>query len=78
MLSPKIYNIFSDTSISGLSGHIVTSGCRSLSESFGNTFFDPVSWNLPLFHNCSTAGNSNMAAQTENTYISGTAREHQN
>ena len=35
-----IYHSPRDVSISGLDGHIAISGCRSLSLSFGDTFFD--------------------------------------
>ena len=34
------YNSSRDVSISGLGGHIAISDCRSLSQSFGSTFFD--------------------------------------
>jgi len=37
-----IYHSSRDMSISGLGGHIDISGCRSLSQSFGNTFFELV------------------------------------
>jgi len=35
-----IYHISRNISISGLGGNIAISGCRSLSQSFGDTFFD--------------------------------------
>jgi len=35
-----IYNSSRNISISGLGGHIAISGCRSLSQSFADTFFD--------------------------------------
>jgi len=35
-----IYHSSGNISISGLGGHIAISGCRSLSQSFGDTFFD--------------------------------------
>jgi len=35
-----IYHSSRNISISGLGGHIATSGCRSLSQSFADTFFD--------------------------------------
>jgi len=39
--------IIPDVSISGLGGHVAISGCRSLSKSFEDTFFDvAVVWEL--------------------------------
>jgi len=40
ILSPKIYNISRDISISGLVGHLAISGRLSLSQSFGDIFFE--------------------------------------
>ena len=49
IISPDIYNVATAISISGLGDHIATSGCRSLSQSFGDTFFEVATVENPIF-----------------------------
>jgi len=42
-----VYHSSRDISIFGLGGHIAISGCRSLSQSFGSTFY-PISSHIKI------------------------------